>query len=147
LGPAHWRAAHLLLAERLEAAGLFGEVPAEDNLPNGLRQIRLQKLMQVCLRRAQLRIPVPKRDPADEEANIVDEWAAATLASFSAAARSGTVSLWARKLAEEIDSTLEEVLSDVSFLLRLAPELFAFHMGIAELNKVTPVASPGRLQA
>lgn len=147
LGPAHWRAAHLLLTERLEAAGLFGEVAAEDSLPNGIRQIRLQKLMQVCLRRTQLRPPVPKRDPADEEANIVDEWAAATLASFSAAARSGAVSSWARKLAEEIDSTSEEVLGDVSFLLRLAPELFAFHMGIAELNKVTPVASPARLQA
>lgn len=143
LGPAHWRAAHLRLAERLEAAGLFGEFAAEDNPPNGLRQIRLQKLMQVCLKRATPLPPVPKRDAADEEPHIVDEWAAATLASFSAAARSGAVSSWAHKLAEEIGGTSKEVLSDVGFLLRLAPELFAFHMGIAELGK----AATGRLPA
>lgn len=143
LGPAHWRSAHLRLAERLEAAGLFGEFTAEDNPPNGLRQIRLQKLMQVCLKRAVPRPPVPKRDAADEEPHIVDEWAACTLASFSAAARNSAVVPWARKLAEEIGGTVEEVLSDVAFLLRLAPELFAFHMGVAELAN----AAPGRLQA
>lgn len=142
LGPAHWRAAHLRFAERLEAAGLFGEQAAEDNPPNGLRQIRLQKLMQACLKRAVLRPPVPKRDATDEEAHIVDEWAASTLASFSVAARSGTVSSWAHTVAADIGASSQEVLSDVAFLVRLAPELFAFHMGIAELTR----AATGGLQ-
>lgn len=135
LGPAHWRAAHLRFAERLEAAGLFGDQAAEDDPPNGLRQMRLQKLMQACLKRAVLRPPVPKRDAADEEAHIVDQWAASTLASFSAAARNGTVSSWAHTVAADTGASSQDVLSDVAFLLRLAPELFAFHMGIAELSR------------
>lgn len=143
LGPAHWRAAHLRLEERLEAAGLFGDEEAEAKTPNGLRQIGLQKLMQACHRRCELTPPVPKRDPADEEPNILDQWASATLSGFAAAARGCSVSSWARKLAEEIGCSIEDVLRDLSFLLRLAPELFAFHMGLAELNR----AEPGKLHA
>jgi hypothetical protein len=136
LGPAHWRAAHLRLEERLEAAGLFGDEEADDNTPNGLRQLGLQKLMQACLKRSELPPPVPKRDPADEEPNIVDQWASSTLSSFAAAARGGAVSPWAQKLAGELGCAPDDVLRDLSFLLRLAPDLFAFHMGLAELDTV-----------
>ena len=85
LGPAHWRAAHIRFAERLEAAEVFTEKDADMQRRNGFRQIRLLKLMSACDRNSDQRPPVPKRDIADEEPAVVDRLAAATLCAFSTA--------------------------------------------------------------
>lgn len=134
LGPAHWRAAHIRFAERLEAAEVFTEADADMQQPNGFRQIRLLKLMSACGKNAVPRLPVPKRDIADEEPAVVDRLAAATLCAFSRAAREGRVAAWADALNAELESSRSNVLTDVAFLLRLAPELFAFYMSMWQLT-------------
>ena len=62
LGPDHWRAAHLRLVERLDAAGLFLDDTAEEG-PNSRRQGSLQRLMHAAwtLAPEKLRPPAPRR--------------------------------------------------------------------------------------
>lgn len=134
LGPAHWRAAYIRFVERLEAAELFTEEDADTQQQNGIRQIRLHKLMSACYRNSDQRAPVPNRDVADQEPAIVDRLAAATLCTFSMAARKGRVAAWADALGDELECRRSDVLTDVAFLLRLAPELFAFYMGMWQLT-------------
>lgn len=134
LGPGHWRAAHLRFAERLEAAGLFVHDDADEQTQNALRQASLQKLMSANLRNADLKPPVPKREITDEEPAMVDLWAATTLCKFAKEARAGSTTGWASRTARELRCSPDDVLRDVAFLLRLAPELFAFYMGIWQLT-------------
>ena len=134
LGPAHWRASHIRLSERLDAAELFAEEDAHMQGLNECRQIRLLKLMSACARNTDQHPPVPKRDVTDEEPAVVDRLAATTLCSFSRAAREGRAAAWADALVAELESSRRDVLTDVAFLLRLAPELFAFYMSMWQLK-------------
>lgn len=134
LGPAHWRAAYIRFAERLEAADVFTEKDADMQQQNGFRQIRLLKLMSACYRNSDQRLPVPRRDVDDEEPAVVDRLAAATLCAFLMAAREGRVAAWADALGSKLEFSRSDVLTDVAFLLRLAPELFAFYMSMWQLT-------------
>jgi hypothetical protein len=73
LGPDHWRAAHLRLVERLDAAGLFRDDTAEEG-PNSRRQESLQRVMHAAwaLTPENLRPPAPRRSPEAEEPAQVD---------------------------------------------------------------------------
>lgn len=134
LGPAHWRAAHIRFAERLEAAELFTEEDADQQGLNGARQIRLLKLMSACGKDSDQHPPVPKRNVADDEPAVVDRLAAATLCAFSRAARNGRAAAWADGLGAQLESSRSDVLTDLAFLVRLAPELFAFYMSMWQLK-------------
>ena len=133
LGPAHWRASYIRFAERCEAAEVFTEDDADMQRQNGLRQIELLRMMSVCEKRTQLRPPVPKRNVADEEPSVADRLASVTLCTFSSAARAGRAGEWAVTLANDLNCSRADVFTNVVFLVRLAPELFAFYMAMWEL--------------
>ena len=134
LGPAHWRAAYIQFAQRCEAAELFTEDDADMQRLNGSRQIDLLRLMSACERQSDWRPPVPKREISDEEPTVPDRLASATLCEFSGAAREGRAAEWADALAKNLNCSRTDVLTDLAFLLRLAPELFAFYMGMWQLT-------------
>ena len=134
LGPAHWRAAYIRFAERCDAAEVFTEDDADMQRQNGLRQIHLLRMMSACDRLSDWRPPVPKRDIADQEPTVPDRLASATLCAFTRAARAGRAAEWADALAKNLNCSRTDVLTDAAFLLRLAPELFAFYMGMWQLT-------------
>ena len=132
LGPGHWHAAHTRFDERIETAGLFGE----HNTGNNRRQIRLLRLQKLMshLKHAEFQLPVPKianKEPAD-----LNRLVATTLCSFAKAARIGCVSDWATRTSQNLCCSRDHVLQDIAFLLRLAPELFAFYMGMWQLTVI-----------
>ena len=127
LGPGHWRAAHIRFDERIETVGLFGE----QSTHNSKRQTSLLKLMS-HFKHTELQPPVPKI--ADEEPNELNHLVATTLCAFAKEARVGCVTDWATRTSQILGCSREYMLQDIAFLLRLAPELFAFYMGVWQLT-------------
>ena len=140
LGPGHWRAAHIRFDERIETVGLFGDQNPNERTPNAARKISLQRLMNMCFRQEELRPPVPKIP--DKELDEVGRWVATTLCVFAREARAGNVADWADRVSQALGCRRESVLQDVAFLLRLAPELFAFYMGMWQLKRREPTKFP-----
>ncbi len=134
LGPAHWRAAHRRLRERLEDAGL----DADDRNPN--RILAMQRLIQTTDRLFRVKEPVPKRaDPADEEPDdLMGCWCAGFFRHFTAACRERRVSAFLDELGRSLERNGGALLFDIGFLLRLGPELFAFYMLLNELAREKP---------
>ncbi|WP_372501125.1 hypothetical protein P7L66_04135 (plasmid) [Tistrella mobilis] len=139
LGPDHWRAAHLRLAERFEAAGLFVEEPAGDG-PNSRRQGTLQRLMYAAWISApqNLRPPAPHRHPQAEEPHAADLWATALLSGFARASRLNDTTGYLDDIARQAGMTTTEALTGIALVLRLAPELFAFHLLLWQIAKERP---------
>jgi hypothetical protein len=139
LGPDHWRAAHLRLIERLDAAGLFGEDTAEEG-PNSRRQESLQRLMQAAwiLGPEKLRPPVPHRGPELQEPDQVDLWASALLSGFARSSRLNQVTEYVEAVSTRAGMSTAQALTTIAFMLRLAPELFAFHLLIWQIAKERP---------
>ena len=139
LGPDHWRAAHLRLVERLDAAGLFIEDTAEVG-PNSHRQEALQRLMHAAWAFApeKLRPPAPRRSPDADEPAQVDLWASALLSGFARASRLGEVTDYMETVSQRAGMPTAQVLTSVAFMLRLAPELFAFHLLLWQIAKERP---------
>lgn len=129
LGPGHWRAAHIRFDERIETAGLF----SEQNSYNKKRQTRLLKLMSY-FKHVELQPPVPKI--TDKEPNELNRLAATTLCTFAKEARVGCVTDWVSRISQNLGCSRECMLQDIAFLLRLAPELFAFYMGMWQLTLI-----------
>ena len=141
LGPGHWRAAHLRLVERLDAAGLFVEDTAEEG-PNSRRQESLQRLMHAAWISApeKLRPPAPHRSRESDEPDPVDLWGSALLSGFARASRLNEVAEYVDTLSTSTraDMPLAQALISIAFMLRLAPELFAFHLLLWQIAKERP---------
>lgn len=135
LGPGHWRAAHRRFDERIETIGLFRGQNPNEQTQNAKRQTSLLKLMS-RFKRAEFQPPVPKI--ANKDPNELNCLVAATLCAFAKEARVGCVTDWATHISQELGCSREHVLQDIAFLLRLAPELFAFYMGMWQLTKREP---------
>ncbi len=133
LGPAHWRAAHLRLRERLEEAGFDAEGHGNQN-----RILAMQRLIQ-C-RRFGADTPAPKRtDAAGEELDDrMSLWCAGFFRHFTAACRERKVSAFLDTLSQDLERNRRELLYAIGFLLRLGPELFAFYMLLSELAREEP---------
>lgn len=127
LGPAHWRNAHLRFVERLEDFDFFASVePEEGN--NSKRELSLQRFMFECWNIAEIKPPVPKRHISDEEQNAIDIWAFAALSEIARACRFGSMQNLLENLSPRLNGGPRRILSDISLLIRLAPEAFAFFM-------------------
>lgn len=139
LGPDHWRAAHLRLVERLDAAGLFLDDTAEDG-PNSRRQGSLQRLMHAAwsLAPKKLRPPAPRRSQESEEPAQVDLWGSALLSGFARASRLNEVAEYVDTVSTRGGMPPAQVLTSIAFMLRLAPELFAFHLLLWQIAKERP---------
>ncbi len=139
LGPDHWRAAHLRLSERLAAAGLFVEDTVEEG-PNSRRQESLQRLMSAAWISApeKLRPPAPLRSQESEEEARVDLWGSALLSGFARASRLNEVAEYVDAVSERAGMSREQALTGIAFMLRLAPELFAFHLLLWQIAKERP---------
>jgi hypothetical protein len=139
LGPDHWRAAHLRFIERIEGVGLFIANEVEEGT-NSLRQESLQRLIHAAwvVTPTDLRPPAPTRTIDAIEAEPIDEWVAGALSSFSQASRMGTVHDYVASLALQLEWSDKAVLTTISFLLRLAPELFAYYLLLWEIAKERP---------
>lgn len=139
LGPNHWRAAHLRLVEQFDAAGLFIGDTAEEGL-NSRRQEALQRLMQAAwiLLPEKLRPPVPHRSLEAEEPAQIDLWGSALLCGFARASRFDEVSNYVDALSVRSDMPPAQVLTSIAFMLRLAPELFAFHLLLWQIARERP---------
>lgn len=139
LGPDHWRAAHIRLIERLDAAGLFVEDTAEEG-PNSRRQQSLQRLMHAAWKFAPetLRPPVPRRRQEAQEPDQVDLWASALLCGFAKASRFNEVAQYVDAISARAEMSPEQALTSIAFMLRLAPELFAFHLLLWQIAKERP---------
>ena len=139
LGPDHWRAAHLRLVERFDAAGLFVEDTAVEG-PNSRRQHHLQRLMHAAWSSTpeNLRPPVPLRSQDANEPYQVDLWASALLSGFARASRFDDVPCHVKAISQRAGMTEEQALTSIAFLLRLAPELFAFHLLLWQIAKERP---------
>lgn len=139
LGPDHWRAAHLRLVERLDAAGLFVDDTAEEG-PNSRRQGSLQRLMHAAwsLAPEKLRPPAPRRSQESEEPAQVDLWSSALLSGFARASRLNEVPKYLDALSARAGMPVAQALTSTAFMLRLAPELFAFHLLLWQIAKERP---------
>lgn len=139
LGPDHWRAAHLRLAERLDAAGLFAEDTAEEG-PNSRRQESLQRLMHAAWISTpeEIRPPAPLRGQEAEEPAPVDLWGSALLSGFARASRLNEVAEYVDTLSARAGLSPAQALTSIAFMLRLSPELFAFHLLLWQIAKERP---------
>ncbi len=139
LGPDHWRAAHLRLAERLDAACLFVAGSAEEG-SNSRRQLFLNRSMHAAWSSTseELRPPAPLLGTESEEPSQVDLWGSALLSGFARASRLNEVSDYVDTVSGRADMSREQVLNSIAFMLRLAPELFAFHLLLWQIAKERP---------
>ena len=139
LGPDHWRAAHLRLVERLDAAGLFVEDTDQEG-PNSRRQESLQRLMYAAWRLApeKLRPPAPHRSREAQEPSQVDLWGSALLSGFARASRLNEMDKYVHTISTQAGMPPAHALESIAFMLRLAPELFAFHLLLWQIAKERP---------
>ncbi len=139
LGPDHWRAAHLRFVERLRTAGLFTSDVADEG-PNSQRQDALQRLMAAVFNGmpSSLRPSAPRREAEDREVESIDLWATATLSAFARASRMGEMGGFIAPLCDRLGWREHDVLTTLAFLLRLAPELFAFYLLLWQIAKDHP---------
>ncbi len=129
LGPTHWRAAHMMLQDRIEETRFFGD-DVESN--NGKRSLNLRRLHGLADRNNE-KIQVPSF--LEEDQKIIHEDCSQTLQDFAVAARSqGTLS-WLSSLETKFEFSSEILLKSLEDLVRLGPELFAFHLIAAELER------------
>ena len=133
LGPAHWRAAHLRLRERLEDAGLDAEGSGNQN--------RISDMLRIIqCRRLGADTRVPKRTDTAGEASddLMALWCAGFFHHFTAACRERKASDFLDALCRDLKRNRDYLLSGIGFLLRLGPELFAFYMLLSELAQERP---------
>lgn len=129
LNPGHWRAAHEALRDRLE------EVDRGDSERHSHRFGDLMRLIRPDRRSNAFEFPVPEVDHDEgQPANERERWCSSLLHRFASASRRGEVSNLLRDLARSQGRPENELLRDFGYLLRLGPELFAYHMLLSELE-------------
>jgi hypothetical protein len=140
LGVTHWLFSHLRLQDRIDETGFFG---AEADSGNGNRSLALRRLHRALPGQRQ-QIPAPIRIFEDHRSLHAD--LSECLRSFSVAARQKTSMEWIGTTADTYGRTFElrdssasqaSVISALADLIRLAPELFCFHLLTAELEHRT----------
>jgi hypothetical protein len=134
LGPDHWRYVHVCFTERLSESNLFCDGDPDEG-DNANRKLSLQKFMTVCFKAAEVIPPVPKRAIHDVSPDRVDVWFFAALSEVARASRFGEMKSFLESISYKLESTPQRVLGDISLLLRLAPEAFAFFMLVWEIAK------------
>lgn len=138
LGPSHWRAAHLSLQERLEETGLFEDGQDLEEGNNAERRLDLQRLLTAAAKIGPMHPPTPKRTEDADEANNLDVWINTLTCNYARAARTGCVESYYQNLEAALGLSRNRILTTISLALRLAAELFAFHMLIWQLAKERP---------
>ena len=129
LGPGHWRAAHQALQDRLD------QVDPEDLSPRSRRIADMMRLIRPRRTSATAAFPVPDiGDEREESASQRGKWCSAFLHEFAGACRRRTVPAFVEDRARNMQRTRDALLRDIAFLLRLGPELFAYHMLVSELE-------------
>ena len=134
LGPEHWRAAHIQFEERLVNARLFDD-SGNQNPKFEKKQNNLNRLISKCAtRHSKFQPPIPQKGERENDFTNLNKWVAWTFCDFAYHARYCKVGNWSKKMAQTINGTESQVLGDIAFLIRLAPELFAFYMGMWQLT-------------
>lgn len=129
LNPGHWRAAHEALRDRLE------EVDRGDSERHSHRFGDLMRLIRPDRRSNAFEFPVPEVDHDEgQPANQRERWCSSLLHRFAHASRRGEFSDLLKDLARSQGRPENELLRDFGYLLRLGPELFAYHMLLSELE-------------
>ena len=131
LGPTHWQSAHRLLQDRIEETRFFDE-DTEGN--SGDRSSNLRRL-HALTGRGNEKPPVPSFLSEDQIQKRIHEDCSQTLGAFAVAARSQETNTWLSKLQSRTDMSHKALLGSLGDLVRLAPELFAFHLIAAELER------------
>jgi hypothetical protein len=85
-----------------------------------------------------LRPSAPRREAEDREVESIDLWATATLSAFARASRMGEMGGFIAPLCDRLGWREHDVLTTLAFLLRLAPELFAFYLLLWQIAKDHP---------
>ena len=139
LGPAHWRAAHLRFVARKNAAELFLD-EADRGCESSAREISLHRLVCAAskIERKELLPSAPIRgahDEPDKEPCRIECWVSALLSGFARASRNSTVESYLESVSCKAESSKSEALTNIGFLLRLAPELFSFHLLMWEVAR------------
>jgi hypothetical protein len=124
LSPAHWKAAHKRLKERLEDTNFYESKLYES------RRIVLLKLHGAVSRDEEF--PVP--EIGIEQAQESHKQFSRTLLSFCRSSRRGETKKWIQDVSNRLDKKESVILVAIGDLIRLAPELFAFHLLLAELE-------------
>lgn len=136
LGPTHWRSAHILLQDRIAETGFFGD---DAEASNGRRSLNL-RILHGAIKRDQQIMPVNKTMPVPSfllgaEKTIHEDFSK-TLRAFAIAVRSRKeTKKWLSMLEAITGHSRGTVLGSIGDLIRLAPELFAFHLIAAELER------------
>lgn len=129
LNPGHWRAAHEKLRDRLE------ELDPSDSERRSRRFRDLMRLIRPDRRTNSSEFPLPEQDHDDgPPTNQRERWCSTFLHRFSIASRRGAVSDFLTELERNQGRPETALLRDIGFLVRLGPELFAYHMLLSELE-------------
>ncbi|MDC0900003.1 hypothetical protein OAS11_01530, partial [Paracoccaceae bacterium] len=129
LGSTHWRSAHILLQDRIEETGFFGDDIEGDN---GKRSLNLRRLHGLAARLNE-KLPVPGFLSGAEK--TIHEDCSQTLRALALAVRSrGTLS-WISSMQSQSEVPRETLLGSLGDLVRLGLELFAFHLIVVELER------------
>lgn len=129
LGTTHWRSAHILLQDRIDEAGFFGDDIEGDN---GKRSLNLRRLHAQAARSNE-KMPVPRFLSGTQK--TIHEDCSQTLRAFAVAARSRETLSWVDSMHNRSGVPRETLIGSLGDLVLLAPELFAFHLIAAELER------------
>lgn len=125
LGPAHYGAAIGRLLDRLLDAGL------EEEGANDARLRNATALANAAFRQKEKTLPMPT---GVEGSHAILEWIPAFISGFARASRAGSPDSYLRIMGNATERPYRSLIGDASFLVRLAPELFAFYLTLWELG-------------
>lgn len=125
LGPEHYGAALGRLIDRLYEAGLEEE---------GSNNVRIQTAMALCNEAYRSREKTPPVPHGIETSHALIERVPAFLSGFARASRRGAADEYLHCMSDRLGRQYRCVIGDAAFLIRLAPELFAFFLLMRELE-------------
>ncbi len=131
LGPEHHGAAIGRLIDRLFDAGLDQD---------GFNDLRFRRATSVAREASKTQTPVLGLPREIEATYPIIEWGPAFYSAFARHSRRGTAANYLTELSGSLSRPLPEVISDASFLIRLAPELLAFYLLLWELADEGPTS-------
>jgi hypothetical protein len=124
LGPAHYGAALGRLIDRFHDAGL------DEEGSNDARIRTATSLAHSASRAQEKTLPPPL---GIELTHGVFEFAPSFISGFARASRMGSATEYLKRIAGALERPYRSLIGDASFLIRLAPELFAFYLLLWEL--------------
>ena len=129
LGLPHWKSAHTLLQDRVDVCGFFGE---ENTGKLNNRSHNISKIMNK-IDRLTNDIPIPSN--VDENQEPLHQFFTNCFRSLAVACRSNQTFEWLEELSNRSKLSKILVLRSLGDMIKLGPELFAFHLLLAELEK------------